>query len=348
MKLLIDAMGTPAASGGMNLYAREIIRTWSEDFPDDELLVVGGNWAASAFLDLANVSVIAVRGSSIFHRSWTQAVQSGWWARLHGVDQLLSLSPVGAWTFPASRVTVVVHDWRHINRPMEFGAAQRVYRRLWRYSVARSAHTIAISAKTARETTAVTKPRSLVVVPNGNDHARRWQSVRAGSADPVQIVTFGHFVNKRPEQVIEAVSELATRLTQRRIRLVVLGARGDYREELRRLTLRLGVADVVEMPGFVEDDQYQSIIQSANVVVLNSSDEGYGLPVSEAVYFSIPVIVADDSGLKEIHGERVIETAPVPMAIADAIATVLSSAVRPRPHNHRWSDTVAGIRAVMM
>ncbi len=325
MRIVIDAMGSPAGSGGMHLYARELVTAWADTHPDDALTVIAGPWAADAFAAHANVSVHVVPSVSATARAWTQLVSSALVYRRSRAEALLSLSPIASPLVPAARRTVVVHDWRHESRPTEFPLVQRLYRRLWRWSAGAAGTTIAISEKTAAETRRRARPRHLVVVENGGDHPRRW--VAAPTRDGgTNLVTYGHLPNKRPEAVIRAIAAMPD------LTLWVLGAHGSYRESLRELAASYRVAHRVRLPGYVSDRSYQRIVASASAIVLNSSDEGFGLPVVEAAYFGIPVVVASDSGLAAIHGPDVHVSDPDPQSIADAVTAALREAPRhPRP-----------------
>lgn len=79
-------------------------------------------------------------------------------------------------------------------------------------------------------------------------------------------------------------------------------------------------------------------------MVLASTDEGYGLPVVEARYFGHPVVVTDDSGLPEIHGDLVISVPPTANGLADGLTRALA-APRRGYDGRRWVDTAAAIRA---
>lgn len=341
MRVVIDAMGSPDRSGGMNLYARELVASWASGHLDDALIVIAGPWAAEAFAGHPNIEVHVVRNGSVLARAWTQLVSSALVFHLSHADALLSLSPLASPLVPARHRAVVVHDWRHKSRPDEFGIAQRWYRLLWRWSANTAGTTIAISDRTAAQTRRHARPRDLIVVENGGDHPRRWPAVRRRPEDDVTVVTYGHLPNKRPENVIRAIS-LVPEVT-----LWVLGARGRYRESLEQLATSSGVAHRVRLPGYVPDQEYHRILATASAVVLNSSCEGFGLPVVEAGYFGIPVIAASDSGLRSIHGHAVRVATPDPHSIAAAVR----AAVREAPGNaapvRSWARCAEETRAAV-
>jgi len=348
MKFLIDTLGAPALSGGMRLYAEELINSWSEAFPDDELVVIGGAWTRGALQDLPNVRVVVWANDSAPLRMFGQLVVSGvlFWALRARV--LVSVSSIASPLAPKDRRVCVVHDWRHMRNESEFGALQLAYRRLWTMSLNRAGATVSISAKTDTETAEYAPRAHRFVVENGRDHARRWipAVARRGESDSKHIVTFGHHLNKRPDLVIRALAEMPI---PARPQLTVLGARGETKTTLEKLARELGVAESCIFPGFVESDEYNSLIQTADAVVLASSDEGFGLPVAEAQYFGIPVVSTSDSGLDEIHaGLFVSEPDPANLAAAIQLAVQSRGAATGVVAGGTWAETASGIRRIAL
>lgn len=351
MKVLIDVLGAPERSGGMRLYAEELVNAWSELEPDDEIEVVGNPWAYEAFESLSNVSISTVPEKGPY-RIAGQWFYTAWLARRLKPDVVLSVSLVVTPLVGKRPRLCVVHDWRHVWQPGEFSTAQRWYRKSWVWSTNRATKAIQISEKTSAETARIAPRASRVVIENGQDHARKWAVVDPQahpSPHRARILTFGHQSNKRPELVIGAISKLRGQIS-RTPELIVLGARGDYADELSAVARELHLEDQVQLPGFVSPAEYQRIVQLSDVIVLASTDEGFGLPVSEASYFGIPAVGTNDNGLDKIHSNRVSVSAPDPDSLAKVIASALD---RPRTGRqsttgNRWSDTARDIRKIAL
>ncbi|WP_421732396.1 glycosyltransferase [Cellulomonas sp.] len=345
LKVVFDVMGAPQQSGGMNLYASELVRSWHALGNGDRLTVVGGSWAKDAFSDLAGVRVRTAPDANVVGRSLTQLVGTAMVYWRSGADAVVSASPIVTPLVPRSARVCVVHDWRHIKNPHEFSSAQRVYRQLWRASARWAGRVVAISSKTARETRAINPGAQPVVVENGRDHARRWIVSPLTNAVP-SIVTFGHHPNKRPELVIDAVAK-SDELREARAVLTILGARGEYAHALRQMAVERGIGSMVELPGFVDSDDYERIISGASVVVLASSDEGFGLPVAEAQFFGVPVVATSDSGLDELHTGLIVAEPDGP-ALSRALALAAGNRGDVRAEGSRaWADTAAELRDVV-
>jgi len=345
MKLVIDALGAPDASGGMYLYARELISALAAAHPQDSFVVLGGPWSVQAFRALENVSTVSVDNRSTIRRIVGQFVQAALTYYRGRADCLLSISPIVSPLVPASRRVCVVHDWRHLKNPTEFSTGQRLYRRLWAASAARAGRTIVISRKTDRESAEIVPRARRVVIENGHDHLTAISPATSRPGENNAVITYGHHNNKRPELVIDAYAHVAPEVRSAHP-LVVLGARGEYASELRTRAESLGVSADVSLPGFISDERYEQLVSSAACIVLASTDEGFGLPVAEAQTLGIPAVVTDDSGVAEIFPRGPLVVGADPTALSDGIARALTMDADPWEGIPRrsWREAAADVR----
>ncbi len=73
--------------------------------------------------------------------------------------------------------------------------------------------------------------------------------------------------------------------------------------ELRETINRLGLSERVTFTGFMPDDDLVAIYNAASLLVLPSFEEGFGLPVIEAMACGTPVAVSHIGALVELAGE---------------------------------------------
>jgi glycosyltransferase involved in cell wall biosynthesis len=107
---------------------------------------------------------------------------------------------------------------------------------------------------------------------------------------------------------------------QRRARLVVLGEGGE-RGALERRAHRLGIADDVRLPGWL-DNPYP-LMQRADAVVVSSRREGFCRVLVEGLALGVPVISTDcPCGPREILDGGRLGTL-VPVGDADALARAM-------------------------
>ena len=90
---------------------------------------------------------------------------------------------------------------------------------------------------------------------------------------------------------------------ERDVKLVLVGSPTPHEEELRALAQRLGAGDRVRFPGWLTDAQLEGLYRLAALFVLPSLEEGFGLPVLEAMRRGVPVACSDASSMPEVVGD---------------------------------------------
>ena len=83
------------------------------------------------------------------------------------------------------------------------------------------------------------------------------------------------------------------------IRCIIAG-RGSYLPELQTQIDVEGVNDLVDLAGFVPDDELRATLQRAGCVVIPSLYEPFGIVALEGMAAGAPTIVARTGGLAEI------------------------------------------------
>lgn len=95
--------------------------------------------------------------------------------------------------------------------------------------------------------------------------------------------------------------------------------------DLRSLIKRLDLEDVVVWEAYVPDEYLVSLYGAAQVFVYVSSQEGFGLPVLEAMACGCPVVTSNTSSLPEVAGEAAIQVAPGDVGVlAEALRRLLT------------------------
>jgi glycosyltransferase involved in cell wall biosynthesis len=83
----------------------------------------------------------------------------------------------------------------------------------------------------------------------------------------------------------------------------------------------------IERRGYVSDEERLRLYQTASMLVLPSFEEGFGIPVVEAMAMGVPVIVSNRGSLPEIAGDAALTAAPDDHAgLASAMQRVLTDA----------------------
>jgi len=165
---------------------------------------------------------------------------------------------------------------------------------------------------------------------------------------------------KGPDLAVRTLERLAT-LGHRDARLLIIGGSsgrdGDHHSvQLRGLIDELGLGDRVELIAPQPHHTLSSYYRSADVVVVPSRSESFGLVALEAAACGIPVVASAVGGLLSLvdHDRTgMLVTQRDPGAFAEAIAGLLDHPARAaemgrraaqRSERYRWSVTAARAR----
>jgi glycosyltransferase involved in cell wall biosynthesis len=243
---------------------------------------------------------------------------------------------------------VTVHDLAFLRLTATVSAASARYRTLVPRSVRRASVVLTPSRAVADQVREAYAPElgatPVLVVPHGVDP--RWSAasppdaaLRAALGLPSAYALF--------VGTLEPRKDLRTLLAaHRRVPdappLVLVGPPG-WGEQV-------DVSGAVT-PGFVHDDDLRRVVAGASALVLPSRDEGFGLPVLEALAAGTPVVASDLPVLREVGGTAVTY-APVGDAegFAAALSAVLASpgdpaARRAQAAAFTWQRSADGHRA---
>jgi glycosyltransferase involved in cell wall biosynthesis len=162
-------------------------------------------------------------------------------------------------------------------------------------------------------------------------------------ADPATRVLLGAGRLDVQKDFATAIGALARlRATNPEARLVIIGE-GAQRPRLEAIVRELGVADAVDLVGFVANPA--SYFAHADVFVLSSRWEGFGNVIVEALAAGTPVVSTDCPGgpgeilAHGVHGELV--AVGDPRAMADAIRKTLEHPRDPGSLRARARDFTA-------
>jgi glycogen synthase len=145
----------------------------------------------------------------------------------------------------------------------------------------------------------------IAVIPNGIDPADLvpvddLETLRARFAAPDErlVLLVGRLVYEKGFQLaLEALPGLIERVGN--VRFMVAGS-GTAEQELREQATRLGLDDHGTFLGWIGDDVLHSLYRIADLTVVPSIYEPFGLVALEAMASGCPCLVADTGGLREV------------------------------------------------
>jgi glycosyltransferase involved in cell wall biosynthesis len=244
--------------------------------------------------------------------------------------------------FPSVPSVITVHDLYPLRVLAESqrtlkGAVRDTLLRWVLHWVERADRIIVSTAFTSREVQRFLNvpAQKICVIPYGVDapfferpsddairfRRRQWIEQHGGSDATVLLHVGSCHPRKNVEAAITATGLL--REAGRNVMLVQLG--GTFEPTHLDAIRRAGVADHVLQEGHVDESLLITAYHAADVLVIPSTFEGYGLPVVEAQAAGLPVVTSGAGGLREAAGDAGLVTGTVaPQPLADVIDGLLN------------------------
>lgn len=121
---------------------------------------------------------------------------------------------------------------------------------------------------------------------------------------PPEFLTVGRFIPKKaPDLTLRAFARVHAACPE--ARLTMIGG-GPMLEECRRLANELGIAEALELPGFVPPETVQRAMKSArcfaqhSVVAPDGDSEGTPVAILEAAASGLPVVATRHAGIPDV------------------------------------------------
>lgn len=194
-----------------------------------------------------------------------------------------------------------------------------------------SRHIIAISQQVKDDAIALLgiAAERMHVVHHGVDHSR--YQPQAGQGDFAErgryiINLGGRNANKNQDRLLRAFAQIAPQHPDLQLFFAGPWGAGD-KAWLEQESQRLGVAASVQHLGYVANEAMTSLYSNALAFAFPSLEEGFGMPVLEAMACGAPVLSSTTSSLPEVAGEAALLVDPYDeQALAEGLNRLASDA----------------------
>jgi glycosyltransferase involved in cell wall biosynthesis len=174
---------------------------------------------------------------------------------------------------------------------------------------------ITVSAFTARQVEQLLRvePSKIRVIPHGARPAP--PPSRTVSRETIILSVGAIQRRKNIVRLIEAFEQTAPEW-----RLVLAGSFGfDSEEALQRIERSSRKRDI-QVLGYVSDSELEDLYQRASLLAFPSLDEGFGMPILDAMARGVPVLTSNISAMPEVSGDAALLVDPTDVnAIADGL-----------------------------
>lgn len=141
------------------------------------------------------------------------------------------------------------------------------------------------------------EPDKIDVIHNGIDEAPKIQTIQFAQSRPV-IVFMGRLtMQKGAEYFLQLARKVLDKIPNA---LFVVAGHGDQYSMLLLENAKQQLSSSVVFAGFLRDQQKDFLLDRADIFVMPSISEPFGLVALEAVQRETPVIISKTSGVKEV------------------------------------------------
>lgn len=194
-----------------------------------------------------------------------------------------------------------------------------------RLSIKRAKKIIAISEFTKQDivNTYGIKPEKIVVAYPGVNQTKN-KKLKAKNKYGKYILFLGTL---KPSKNINGLIEAFKLLDEKDLKLIITGKKGWLYQQIFEKVKELDLEEKVIFTGFVSDQEAEKLLKNAEVFVLPSFWEGFGIPAVEAMAVGIPVVASNAGSLPEILGNAAVIVDPnKPEDIAAGIKKAINDA----------------------
>ncbi|MEY2567131.1 MAG: hypothetical protein QOE35_1660 [Actinomycetota bacterium] len=306
LRVGLDLVYLEKDSGGSGTYARELIRAIERVEPDTDVVAWVGTRAPHDLDELpCDVVRLGVRSTGSFAHLPVELLGLGWAAKRRALDVVHGLAYATPIVGPVARVVTIL-DVTWLREPRSVNLLARSMFRVLTQVCGRTADAVIAISEAARNDIVASLPIAadrVKVTPLGvapTQHRGRGSDAnRLLGCEPDDRVVLAVGQVAEHKNLVRVIDALA--LPNRRdIVLAVAGRRTRYAEAVEGRARSCGLR--CRVLGFVDDTTLESLYARADVAVLASRSEGFGLPVLEAMVRGVPVACSDIAVLREVTG----------------------------------------------
>ena len=305
MKIGLDATySTDSSPSGVAAYCSNLIEAFADYATDDRFLLC---YRANRFLRSLTSPRAGANMSRHLLENFTIPLLRGRLDLFHGLNQRL---PAGGFR----RTVTTFHDLFVMTADYSTPAFRRRFTLFAEEAAERSDHIIAVSQYTAEQVAKLLfYPRDRIsVVHHGVAGvppipAEEIADFRRKHDLETPFILHVGAIQKRKniERLVEAFERIGGPT-----RLVLAGAEGYGADRILDRIERSSSAARIRRIGYVDRPLLEHLYRSASVLAFPSLDEGFGLPVLEAMSAGLPVVTSKRSALAEIAADAALLVNP--------------------------------------
>jgi glycosyltransferase involved in cell wall biosynthesis len=294
------------APSGIAVYSREILNGLAAAYPEEQFLHC---YRAKQFRQSSSEG-----RSNVRRRLLCPPLPTFHADLFHALNQRVEHRP-------AKKVVATFHDLFVLTAEYSTPAFRKRFARQAQEAARRSDLLIAVSAFTAGQICDhLGYERARIrVIPHGVNLPAH--DIRESEREKLILFVGALQVRKNVLRLLEAFEALVLEGELKDWRLVLAGSPTGYggAEILERIDLSI-CRERIDVPGYLPERALKDLYARASIFAFPSLDEGFGIPVLEAMAYGVPVVTSKTSALPEVAGDAALLIDPLDCdALADAL-----------------------------
>lgn len=356
MHILIVALHRPSKPTGVCRHAANLAQCLADTDEVTRVTLIVGAWQKEYFETFVDSPKIDLMGIDIKNSS---LVRNLWF--LFGLPNLVNrLHPdlvYMAFPFPFLRplfsppIVSTIHDLYPYERPEVFGYPNAIFNRLFlQQCIASSDGLVCVSQATCNSLKnyfhKIDLYKSVTVIYNYVNFdgltPQLPRKINIKEGEPFLLCVAQHRKNKNIDILIKAFYELQqNEPIQNLTKLVIIGSTGPETTNLYNQISTCNLQDRVLLIDSIQDSELCWFYENCKVFIASSSQEGFCLPLAEAMHFSCNVVCSDVPIFKEIGATSCTYfeiTGNIVQNLVQAISCALEKPLNRNNKDYRFSQ----------
>ncbi len=247
------------------------------------------------------------------------------------------------WLVPAKKIIVTVHGAGDITAPTHFVFSRSIFNFFLKHFHASIDAFIVVSENAKEEVVkhyGFSESKVKVIYNGGGENFETIPKERAKERVLKNYGILGSYIldvsrlqpHKNIVSLIKAYDIMRRNFLERFEKLVIVGSsvyENEDKKSIEHLTAKNSVfsKDIFFIP-FVSSEDLNSIYSASDLFVFPSLDEGFGIPIIEAMASGVPVMTSDRTSMPEIAGDAATIVDPLNIdKLAGAMHNMLSNEI---------------------
>jgi glycosyltransferase involved in cell wall biosynthesis len=296
LKIALDATYSLGKNlSGVGVYSRQILNGLAAAHPEASFLYC---YRPHRLLRSFSQSLPRNGSRTLLWKNWPRPADL-----FHGLNQRIDPTP------RYHRAVATFHDLFVLSADYSTADFRARFAAQARAAAERSDLIVAVSAFTARQLEQLLKvePARIRVIPHGT----RPQPLPVKPANREQMILFVGAIQRRKNivRLVEAFEGIAPGW-----KLVLAGSFGFGAQEAIQRIERSPRKNDIQVLGYVSDSTMENLYRRASAFAFPSLDEGFGMPLLDAMARGVPVLTSNVSAMPEVVGDAALLVDPSDVA----------------------------------